>query len=71
MCPVVLMTSSLGCAEEFLLLPGSSFYRGELEADVPLEGVLVGDFDPQTNPLGTETRPPSSKRGNVPIPMFG
>jgi hypothetical protein len=71
MCPAVVMTSSLGCAEEFLLLPGSSFYRGELEADVPLEGVFVGDFDPQTNPLGTETRPPSSKRGNVPIPMFG
>jgi hypothetical protein len=71
MCPVVVMTSSLVCAEEFLLLPGSSFYRGELEADVPLEGVLVGDFDPQTNPRGTETRPPSSKRGNVPIPMFG
>ncbi len=71
MCPAVVMTSSLVCAEEFLLLPGSSFYRGELEADVPLEGVLVGDFDPQTNPLGTETRPPSSKRGNVPIPMFG
>ncbi|GEM_PF-6220528 len=69
--PAVAMASSGVCGEEFLLLPGSSFLRGELEAEVPIEGAFIGDFDPRSNPFGTETRPPDFDRGNTPIPMFG
>ena len=70
-CPAVAMASSGVCGEEFLLLPGSSFLRGELQADVPIQGAFVGDFDPRSNPFGTETRPPDFERGNTPISMFG
>lgn len=71
MFPVVAVSGAPVCAEEFLLLPGSSFFRGELGVDVPIEGVFIGDFDPQANPFGTETRPTSTTRGNIPIPTFG
>lgn len=44
--------------------------RLSLETSTTLEGTFIGDYDPMTNPTGTQTRPGLfGGSGNQPIPM--
>ncbi|MBX3374838.1 MAG: hypothetical protein KF817_13490 [Phycisphaeraceae bacterium] len=48
--------------------PARSSFTGELEVSLRFPGFLIGDYDPETNPGGTLTRPGlSGGSGNMPV----
>ena len=64
-----LATSSCAFADRFEIDVDSSAASVLFEFSVPFSGTLIGDYDPKTNPDGTQSRPGLfGGSGNNPIP---
>lgn len=72
--PIILSTllfplSAMAASADFEIDPNGSTSLIDFQFEVPFSGTLIGDYDPETNPQGTSTRPGLfGGSGNNPIP---